>query len=95
MRTVRTICLVVRGIVGVGAIASILTITIGCGLTGLVLPKEVHTCSAQVWRWVAVAIVDGVTEMCILGVFCSIIWSLKMRNKLKMTLTILLGLRIV
>ncbi|KND89969.1 hypothetical protein TOPH_05326 [Tolypocladium ophioglossoides CBS 100239] len=95
MKTVRKICIMIRIVVGLAALASLLIISLGCSMGSLRMPQSHSRCNGQVWRWTAVSIVDGVTELCILGVFYSIIWSLQMRRKLKMTLTILLGLRII
>jgi hypothetical protein len=114
MNLVRKICIAIRIMIGLAALASILAFSVGCSVGSLLLTQNHKSCTGQVgffasnpteslpanlhtqvWRWVAVSVVDGVTELCILGTFCSIIWSLQMRRKLKITLTVLLGLRIM
>ncbi|OAA36857.1 hypothetical protein NOR_07377 [Metarhizium rileyi] len=94
METTRNFCILLRVAIGVAALASLLAFSVGCSL-GNLLVQDQRRCGGQTLRWIAVTVLDGITEFCILGMFCSIIWTLQMRVKLKMTLTTLLGMRLV
>lgn len=116
MRTVRNICVLIRFIIGLAAIASLITFSIDCSIGNLLAAQGQSQCNGQVgcpyaltiavvvanhfwdfkiWRWTAVTIMDGLTELCILGTFYSIVWSLQMSKNLKITVTTLLGMRIM
>ena len=48
----------------------------------------------QTARWIVVSVIDGVSEFCILGAFCWIIAGRQMRTNVKLTVMLLLGLRV-
>ncbi|KAM4061736.1 restless-like transposase [Hirsutella rhossiliensis] len=59
MKTVRRLCIVIRVVVGLGASASLLAISVGCSAGSLLVPQSYEGCDGQVWRWTAVSLVDG------------------------------------
>ncbi|KAK6393223.1 hypothetical protein LTR81_026480 [Elasticomyces elasticus] len=45
--------------------------------------------------WAAVTAVDGMTDLAIFEAFCWIMWRVQMKKRLKATVIVLLGLRLV
>ncbi|EGX88449.1 hypothetical protein CCM_08493 [Cordyceps militaris CM01] len=96
MKTVRRVCLLIRGALAAAALASILLITLRCATHSLLsLSSGPRRCSGLGQRWVIIAILDAVTETAILCVFYGLVWSLQMRAARKWMLTLLLGLRLL
>jgi hypothetical protein len=48
MNMVRKICIAIRVIIGLAAVASVLSFSIGCSLGSLLLPENQHSCAGQV-----------------------------------------------
>ncbi|TQV95266.1 hypothetical protein V2A60_009690 [Cordyceps javanica] len=96
MKTVQRICVFIRVSLLAVAVACILLITVRCSARGLVAaPSSAARCSSMGMRWLVIAILDAATEVAILGVFYSLVWSLQMRAARKWMLTILLALRML
>lgn len=48
----------------------------------------------QTARWIAITIVDAITEIATFVVFCVLMSSLQMQNRLKVTVSVLLAFRL-
>lgn len=93
MVTVRKICIVLRILLVICGLASFLTVTLGCTIGSITINDGGDKCDGHIWRWVLVSVLDFLTEFMLLALFCSIVWSLQMRMKLKIALFFLQGLR--
>lgn len=95
MKTVRRLCFLIRGALAAAALVSVLVLTVRCSINGLLVTKNQSQCSGLGARWLAISILDGITELAILCVFYGLVWRLQMKTSHKWMLTILLGLRML
>ncbi|WPH02745.1 Hypothetical protein R9X50_00561300 [Acrodontium crateriforme] len=95
MTRMRKVCHAVRVAVAVFALGSLLAVGIECSGGSLILGTSERRCNALVSRWVAISAMDGVSEIIVLVTFCMIVWPLQMKTRMKATLTLLVGLRLM
>ncbi|GIZ45739.1 hypothetical protein CKM354_000889300 [Cercospora kikuchii] len=81
------------GAVTVLGIASLLTVLVGCDGHDL-LTGGGDNCNRET-RWIAVAIMDALTELWGFALFCWVVWSLQMRSSYKITASAMVGLRLL
>ncbi|KXL42856.1 MAG: hypothetical protein FE78DRAFT_116763, partial [Acidomyces sp. 'richmondensis'] len=95
MKVARLVCNAMLGFNGACGAISLVTVTARCSALSLLTESVESHCANQTKRWIAITILDGVTEVGIFAIFSWILWPLMMRKTLKAAISSLFALRLL
>jgi len=91
----RVVCWVLQAVTAMLGVASLVAILVSCDASTLLTVARNDQCTGQSIRWVAITVIDAITEISIFVLFAFFMSGLQMRGSMKTTVVMLLAFRLV